>query len=103
MKATQDSELTTIPASDAQGQTLQIAGLEATNVDDARLHAVESRSERLVQASFIWPALLVVLVLSIFPLIISLYLSLSHLEFVKGGFRVPLHRVRELQNTPLRE
>ena len=49
---------------------------------------MESRAERLVQASFIWPALLVVLALSIFPLIISLYLSLSHLELVKGGFDV---------------
>ena len=45
-------------------------------------------AERLVQASFIWPALLVVLVLSIFPLIISLYLSLSRLSLIKGGFDV---------------
>ncbi len=50
--------------------------------------AIDSRSERLVRASFLWPALLVVLLLSIFPLIISLYLSLSHLEFVKGGFNI---------------
>lgn len=55
---------------------------------DARLHTVESRRERAVQASFIWPALLVVLLLSIFPLLISLYLSLSHLSFVPGGFDI---------------
>jgi multiple sugar transport system permease protein len=73
----------------SQGSVPPGPGLEAPAISDVRLHAVESRSERLVQASFIWPALLVVLVLSIFPLIISLYLSLSHLEFVKGGFNVP--------------
>jgi len=37
---------------------------------------------------FIWPAVLVVLFLSIFPLIISLYLSFSRFKFVKGGFEV---------------
>ncbi len=37
---------------------------------------------------FIWPAVLVVLFLSIFPLVISLYLSLSHFKFVKGGFEI---------------
>lgn len=37
---------------------------------------------------FIWPAVLVVLFLSIFPLIISLYLSLSRFKFVKGGFEI---------------
>jgi multiple sugar transport system permease protein len=52
------------------------------------MHTRASRGERLVQASFIWPALLVVLLLSIFPLIISLYLSLSNLAFVPGGFEI---------------
>lgn len=37
---------------------------------------------------FIWPALLVVLLLSIFPLLVSLYLSFSRFKFVKGGFEV---------------
>jgi multiple sugar transport system permease protein len=34
---------------------------------------------------FIWPAVLVVLFLGIFPLLVSLYLSLSRLKLVKGG------------------
>jgi multiple sugar transport system permease protein len=38
--------------------------------------------------AFIWPAVLVVLFLSIFPLVISLYLSLSRFKFVKGGFEI---------------
>jgi multiple sugar transport system permease protein len=80
MKLTQDSEL--------QTQTLEGPNLEAVQSTDSRLHTVESRNERLVQASFIWPALLIVLALSIFPLIISLYLSLSDFELVKGGFDV---------------
>jgi len=37
---------------------------------------------------FLWPALLVVLALSIFPLIVSLYLSLSRLQFTPGGIDI---------------
>ena len=44
--------------------------------------------ETLASNVFIWPALLVVLLLSIFPLLISLYLSFSRFKFVKGGFEV---------------
>lgn len=44
--------------------------------------------EHLAGNVFIWPAILVVLFLSIFPLILSLYLSLARLKFVKGGFEV---------------
>ena len=39
---------------------------------DTRTYAITSRAERLARASFIWPALLVVLFLSIFPLLVSL-------------------------------
>jgi multiple sugar transport system permease protein len=53
-----------------------------------RAVAIPAAMERLTRASFIWPALLVVLLLSIFPLLVSLYLSLSHLELVKGGFDI---------------
>ena len=35
---------------------------------------------------FILPAVLVVLFLAIFPLIVSLYMSLTRFKFVKGGF-----------------
>lgn len=37
---------------------------------------------------FLLPAVLVVLVLSIFPLLISAYLSLSRFRFVRGGFDI---------------
>jgi multiple sugar transport system permease protein len=37
-------------------------------------------------AVFVMPAVLVVLAMSIFPLLISLYLSLSRFRFVRGGF-----------------
>jgi multiple sugar transport system permease protein len=45
-------------------------------------------AERIGRAVFIWPALLFVLLLSIFPLIVSLYLSLSRLQLVRGGFDI---------------
>ena len=41
--------------------------------------------ERMTGSIFIWPAVLVVLFLGIFPLLVSLYLSLSRLRLVKGG------------------
>ncbi len=47
-----------------------------------------TRFEGMAGSVFIWPAVLVVLFLSIFPLIISLYLSLSRFRFVKGGFEI---------------
>src|SRR6266511_3936352 len=39
-----------------------------------------------VRTAFIWPALLVILFVSIFPLFASLYISLSRLELARGGF-----------------
>jgi len=47
-----------------------------------------TRAEHLASNVFVWPAILVVLLLSIFPLLISLYLSLSRLKFVKGGYEI---------------
>ncbi len=46
------------------------------------------RGERLARMGFIMPAVLVVLFLSIFPLIVSLYLSMSRLQFKPGGFDI---------------
>jgi multiple sugar transport system permease protein len=53
-----------------------------------RLHLFTARFERWADAIFIWPAVTVILLLSIFPLIVSLYLSLSRLQLVRGGFEV---------------
>jgi multiple sugar transport system permease protein len=47
--------------------------------------SLSSRLERLSAQIFIWPAVVVLLILSIFPLIISLYISLSRIRFVRGG------------------
>ena len=49
---------------------------------------MNERAEHLAGSAFIIPAVLVVLLLAIFPLIISLYLSLSRFKFVKGGFQI---------------
>ena len=63
-------------------------GLEAPSLWKDLLHKLTTRTERLAGNVFITPAILVVLFLSIFPLIISLYLSLSRFKFVKGGFEI---------------
>jgi multiple sugar transport system permease protein len=52
-----------------------------------------------VRAAFIWPALLAILFVSIFPLLVSLYISLSRLKLRRGGFDftfIGLDNFREL-------
>lgn len=61
---------------------------EATAAEAGALHVLTSRAERLASATFVLPAVLVVLFLSIFPLVVSLYLSLSRFQLVKGGFDI---------------
>jgi multiple sugar transport system permease protein len=48
--------------------------------------ALAARLEREARLLFLWPAVLLLVFLSIFPLFVSLYLSVSRLEFVPGGF-----------------
>ncbi|NOZ50641.1 MAG: sugar ABC transporter permease [Chloroflexi bacterium] len=52
------------------------------------MQRITQRWEESAKSVFIWPALLVVLALSIFPLLISLYLSFARFKFVKGGFAI---------------
>ena len=52
-----------------------------------------------VRTAFIWPALLAILFVSIYPLLASLYISLSRLKLVRGGFQfrfVGLDNYRDL-------
>jgi multiple sugar transport system permease protein len=51
-----------------------------------RLHGLISQKERMTRSSFLWPAVLALVCLSVFPLIISLYLSLARFDLAKGGF-----------------
>jgi multiple sugar transport system permease protein len=52
----------------------------------SQIHILASGMERFASSTFVMPAVLVVLVLSIFPLIVSIGLSLGRIKFVKGGF-----------------
>lgn len=54
----------------------------------SRLSYLSSRSERWAGKAFVLPAVLVVLFLSIFPLIVSLYLSFAHMRFFKGQLEI---------------
>jgi multiple sugar transport system permease protein len=52
-----------------------------------------------VRAAFIWPALVAILFVSIFPLLASLYISVSRLRLRRGGFEfrfIGLDNFREL-------
>jgi multiple sugar transport system permease protein len=53
-----------------------------------RMYGLTSRAERVSRSTFLWPAVLALLFLSIFPLIISFYLSLSRFDLAKGGFKL---------------
>jgi multiple sugar transport system permease protein len=68
---------------DASGQDVTLA-----TPHDATLHVRASWAERLASSAFVWPAVLIVLALSIFPLIMSLYLSFSRIQLVRGGFDI---------------
>lgn len=70
-------------------ETSQSAKSEAAAVPQgSQFLRVTSRADRTASSVFIMPAVLMVLFLAIFPLIISLYLSLSRFKFVKGGFEI---------------
>jgi multiple sugar transport system permease protein len=63
------------------------SGLDAT-APERRLALRRPGGSATAQNVFLWPALLVVLFLSIFPLIVSLYLSVSRLQFTPDGIDV---------------
>ena len=42
----------------------------------------------MTRSAFIWPALLVLLFISIFPLFYAVYMSFSDVELVRGGFDI---------------
>jgi multiple sugar transport system permease protein len=71
-----------------QGLAQAEAGREPPTLPADRLHGLTSQRERLSQSSFLWPAVLALLFLSVFPLIISFYLSLARFDLGKGGFKL---------------
>ncbi|HEY65382.1 MAG TPA: sugar ABC transporter permease [Caldilineae bacterium] len=71
----------------ARGPAQPEPGLESA-VAVSRVRRLGARLERMASASFLMPSVLVILFLSIFPLIVSLYLSLTRLQFIKGGFKL---------------
>jgi multiple sugar transport system permease protein len=50
--------------------------------------ALTSRAERASVSLFLWPAVLALLFLSIFPLLASLYISLTRFKIALGGFEL---------------
>lgn len=55
---------------------------------DRRRADFTTLADRASSAAFIMPAVLVILALSIFPLLVSVYLSLARVKFEKGGVTV---------------
>jgi multiple sugar transport system permease protein len=59
---------------------------ESFEREPSRLHLISGMAERLAESVFLLPSILALLFLSIFPLIASLYVSLSRFKIAKGGF-----------------
>ena len=59
---------------------------ESQEQEPSRLHTVIAAVERQAGSIFLWPAVLALLFLSIFPLISSLYVSLTRFKIARGGF-----------------
>jgi multiple sugar transport system permease protein len=78
----------------------QTANLPSTVTSTAgRGTGLRSRLDRFADALFIWPAVVLLLFFSIFPLFLSLYLSFVRIEFVRGGIElkwVGWHNYRKL-------
>lgn len=79
-----------------QGPALRELGLEAPRALTTA-HAERARAqrptlaalgERLARYAFLLPAVLALLFLSLFPLLASLYISLSRFDIVRGGFKL---------------
>ncbi|HNB51786.1 MAG TPA: sugar ABC transporter permease [Anaerolineales bacterium] len=62
--------------------------MEPEEARSSLLHVVIPKVERLAGPVFILPSVLALLFLSIFPLITSLYISLTRFDIVKGGFKL---------------
>lgn len=61
----------------------------ATSTQDRALHTrLSNWTERSASSIFVMPSVLIILCLSIFPLIVSLYLSLSRVKLTRGDVQV---------------
>ena len=69
-----------------QGPVPRELGLEAPLTSSTWQQRLSTWSERAAGSIFLWPAILVLLALSIFPLLVSLYMSFARFQLVKGGF-----------------
>ncbi len=59
-----------------------------------RLANISARLDASARYVLLLPAVIIVLVLAVFPLLVSLYLSFASLKFVRGGFEVSFVGVR---------
>jgi multiple sugar transport system permease protein len=73
---------------ETQGPASLGPGLEASPSGPRFWERLTSQLDKGAGYAFILPAVITVLCLSIFPLVVSLYVSLTRLEFVPGGFQL---------------
>jgi multiple sugar transport system permease protein len=72
-------------ADTSQASIVDRAEVEAPSVSAGKITALASKSDQFAGTAFVLPAILVILALSILPLVLSLWISLSRLTFERGG------------------
>lgn len=72
---------------DMTQNSLEVAEANLASIPQPVTRSASLR-DRVSVLTFILPAVFIILFLSIFPLVISLYISLSRLQFVRGGIQL---------------
>src|SRR5688572_3411966 len=71
-----------------EGESQALARSESGPGSSFQFQRLATQAEQFSKSVFIWPAVLALLFLSIFPLIVSLYISLSRFDIARGGFKL---------------
>ena len=71
-----------------EGESQALARSESGPGSSFQFQRLATQAEQFSKSMFIWPAVLALLFLSIFPLIVSLYISLSRFDIARGGFKL---------------
>src|SRR5579883_3408263 len=77
-----------------RGPSLAGTGLELPSPLARLRRETSALLDRLAPTAFLGPAVLIVLLFSLFPLVLSLYISLVQLQFVPGGFHLSVVGLR---------
>ncbi len=83
---------------EAKREELQVPAAEGTATPARGRFSIGDWLENTAPSILLWPAILVVLFLSLFPLFVSLYLSLARVQLVSGGYNIEFIGLQNYEN-----